>query len=349
MDSNQNKQNIQTIRDILGTIIPTLKKEGANNGTDDFSYTQQRAMINQIFAMTSGTNYSVPSIMLRLTVIDSLYSTNAQYSYFSIEEMAKKIRALGDEILAAHYFYTLVNRQDGKLARDENELFSSTYGIRKNCDNGSKQISLMSKYAYYVLIQNPEKYPLGFPIYDSLAIEMYPLVCKKIGIKPLSKLSISDSIEKYVEALDELRNTIFNTENGNLFDKFQQYDLLDAYLWRMGKVNNGNYSLLLTRKDYEQFIKNLEISHTENEVDYEKKLYEKFTNRRWKGKNLIDMEEKKDKEGKNSKIKYSYDFNTIVQYQCATLETDIILKDLSECDCIKHLIEHWVAFYLPKK
>lgn len=349
MDSNQNKQNIQTIRDILGTIIPTLKKEGANNGNDDFSYTQQRAMINQIFATTSGTNYSVPSIMLRLTVIDSLYSTNAQYSYFSIEEMAKKIHALGDETLVAQYFYTLVNRQDGKLARDEKKLFSSTYGIRKNCDNGSKQISLMSKYAYYVLIKDPEKYPLGFPIYDSLAIEMYPLVCDNIDLKHKSKLSISDSIETYIEALDEVRNKIFSEERGKLFDKFQQYDLLDAYLWRMGKVNNGNFSLLFTRAEYEQFIQNLGICHKTDEVEYEKKLHEKFINSRWKGKNLIDMEEKKDKEGKNSKIKYSYDFNTIVQYQCATLETDIILKDLSECDCIKHLIEHWVAFYLPKK
>lgn len=325
-------------------IIPTLKKESDNNDTDDFSYTQQRAMINQIFGMTSGTNYNVPSIMLRLTVIDSLYSTNAQYSYFSIEKMANKIRDLGDEAQAAQYFYTLV--EEGKLAKDEKKLFSSTYGIRKNCDEGSKQISLMSKYAYYVLIKELDKYPLGFPIYDSLAIEMYPLVCKKIGIKPQSKLSISDSIEKYVEALDELRNTIFNTENGNLFDKFQQYDLLDAYLWRMGKVNNGNYSLLFTRTEYEQFIQNLGIRHTPKEVGYEKKLYEMFLNSRWKGKSLIDKEEKKDKDGKNSIIKYSYDFNTIVQHQCAKLPTDTILNRLSECECIKQLIEHWRGFYL---
>ena len=171
-------QNIKTIRKIMGDIIPTLKKEaGEQSSQNDFSYTQQRAMINQIFAMTSGTSYNVPSIMLRLTVIDSLYSTNAQYSYFSIEDMANKISGLGDEKAAAEYFYSLVMGEG-----DEKHLFSSRYGIRKNCEDGSQQISLMSKYAYYVLIQNPAKYPLGFPIYDSLAIEMYPLVCSKVEV-----------------------------------------------------------------------------------------------------------------------------------------------------------------------
>ena len=228
MESNH---NIETIRNILPIIIPTLEKESDNNNIDDFSYTQQRAMINQIFDMTSGANYNVPSIMLRLTVIDSLYSTNAQYSYFSIEEMAKNIHAIGGEEDAVQYFYTLVNRQDGKLGEDKKNLFSNTYGIRKNCEDGSKQISLMSKYAYYVLIKNPEEHPLGFPIYDSLAIEMYPLVCKRMELKPKSKLYISDSIEKYIEALDEVRNTIFCGERD--LNGFQQYDLLDAYLWRM--------------------------------------------------------------------------------------------------------------------
>ena len=106
MESNH---NIETIRNILPIIIPTLEKESDNNNIDDFSYTQQRAMINQIFDMTSGANYNVPSIMLRLTVIDSLYSTNAQYSYFSIEEMANNIHDLGNEKDAVKYFLFIQN------------------------------------------------------------------------------------------------------------------------------------------------------------------------------------------------------------------------------------------------
>lgn len=334
MESNH---NIETIRNILPIIIPTLEKESDNNNIDDFSYTQQRAMINQIFDMTSGANYNVPSIMLRLTVIDSLYSTNAQYSYFSIEEMANNIHDLGNEKDAVKYFHTLVNRQAGKRGKDLNNLFSNKYGIRKNCEDGSKQISLMSKYAYYVLIKNPEEHPLGFPIYDSLAIEMYPLVCKKIGLTPKSKSSISDSIEKYIEALDEVRNTIFCGERD--LNGFQQYDLLDAYLWRMGKVNNGNYSLLLTKTEYEKFIQNLGIRHNKGESNFEEMLYEKFRDAQWKGKPLINKEDKKDK------TKYSYDFNTIVKFQCANLEIDNIVKDIPNSECVKQLIKHWKEFY----
>ena len=109
MDTNK---NIETIRTIIKSIVPTLEmeanvdhvgKQGEMGTENDFSYTQQRAMINQIFRMTSRDKYNVSSIMLRLTVIDSLYSTNAQYSYFSIEEMAKKIKSLGNEDNAEEY------------------------------------------------------------------------------------------------------------------------------------------------------------------------------------------------------------------------------------------------------
>lgn len=333
-------QNIKTIRKIMGDIIPTLKKEaGEQSSQGDFSYTQQRAMINQIFAMTSGTNYNVPSIMLRLTVIDSLYSTNAQYSYFSIEDMANKISGLGDEKAAAEYFYSLVMGEG-----DEKHLFSSRYGIRKNCEDGSQQISLMSKYAYYVLIQNPAKYPLGFPIYDSLAIEMYPLVCSKVEVPARSKSYIGDSIEQYIEALNKVREKIFHEEDLGLFNDYQQYDVLDAYLWRMGKVNNGNYSLLFTRTEYEQFIQNLGIRHMKEEEDYGVTLYRKLNDTEWKDKRLIKVIQ-----DNNGKTKYSYDFNTIVQHQCATLPTETILQGLSECECIEQLIEHWKKFYLEAR
>ena len=199
----------------------------------------------------------------------------------------------------------------------------------------------MSKYAYYVLIKNPEEHPLGFPIYDSLAIEMYPLVCKKIGLTPKSKSSISDSIEKYIEALDKVRNTIFSEKTD--FNGFQQYDLLDAYLWRMGKVNNGNFSLLLTKTEYEKFIQNLGIRHNKGESNFEEMLYEKFRDAQWKGKPLINKEDKKDK------TKYSYDFNTIVKFQCANLEIGNIVKDIPNSECIKQLIKHWKGLYVEEE
>ena len=53
-------------------------------------YKNQRALLNSIFRRGE---YKRGELILRLTSIDSLYSTNASYSYFSIEEMAEKISA----------------------------------------------------------------------------------------------------------------------------------------------------------------------------------------------------------------------------------------------------------------
>ena len=250
----------QDILDLLRILIPTLNKEA--HETNAYSYIQQRAMINRIFC--SMKDYDIATIMLRLTVIDSLYSTNASYSYFSIEEMAQKIIALGSETDAEEYFYGIACGEP-----DTKGLFKGTYGIRKNLGKGSKQPSLLSKYADYVLLQKPEKYPLGFPIYDKLAAEMYPVVCERLGFSPREE--IKNSIEDYVAALDELRAAIF--DHKDLVMDIQQFDALDAYLWRMGKINNGNYSLLLYKEEYEIFIRNLSLVGVK--VDKPKKFEEK--------------------------------------------------------------------------
>ena len=340
-----NNEDIKSIRDIIKSIIPTLKNESQsqeNNG--HFSYTQQRAMINQIFSTTSGENYNVSSIMLRLIVIDSLYSTNAAYSYFSFEEMAEKINNLGTEKNAAEYFYRLVNNAD---ATDKKNLFSTNYGIRKNLTAGSKQMSLMSKYAYYVLLQNPDEYPLGFPIYDSLAIKMYPEVCKKFGISPQFKKGAADNnkleIKEYISALNELRGAIFG--NDKLYEDFQQYDLLDAYLWRMGKLDEGNYSLLFNKEDYKKFITNIGLSAIDVE-NYGEHIYNKTIN-----ENLVECKKKQDKNGGKVKYEYKYDFNDLVRYQCLNMKVEDILKDVKETnkDNMATMISHWKELYANLK
>ena len=40
----------------------------------------------------------------------------------------------------------------------------------------------------------------------------------------------------------------------------QQFDILDAYLWQMGKLEGGNLSLLLTKSEYEQLIANVKLA-----------------------------------------------------------------------------------------
>lgn len=213
------------------------------------NYMNQRAIINSIFKQGE---YTKGQLILRLTVIDSLYSTNAAYSYFSIEEMAEKILSLGTQRQARDYFYSIAC-----LGKDEKKLFDEPYGIQKDLREGSKQMSLLSKYAYYELMQEPQRYPKGFPIYDRLAREAYPIVCRMLNMKPVERLSQTPDIEPYIKCVNQLRKELF--ANDEMFNGFQQFDVLDAYLWRMGKFNEGNLSLLLGRDDYCQFIRNIKL------------------------------------------------------------------------------------------
>ncbi len=223
------------------------------------SYGLHRSIIESAFAPFGGSGYNEETVLKRLVLIDSLYSTNASYSYFSMEEMSERICALGSERDSADYFYGLVLGKG-----DPKRLFEEAYGIRKDGSEGSKQISLLSKYAYYLLIQDAKSYPLGFPIYDSLAIKSYPLVCRHLGIKPVKAASLKEDICAYVAALDGLRVRLF--EGLPKTYKMQDFDLLDAYLWRIGKMNGGNFSLLLDRTDYVRLISNLELGDTQSKT-----------------------------------------------------------------------------------
>ena len=316
---NRNK-TIEEIRDIMSKLLPTIEYE-ANVG-DALSYNQQRYMINNIFKKTSGSDYNMSSVMLRLIVIDSLYSTNAQYSYFSIEEMAKKIIKLGTENNASAYFYKLVcDKNDWK------RLFSAKYGIRKNLEDGSRQISLMSKYAYYAILQDVKQHPLGFPIYDSLALAMYPKVCERLAINT-DLDSTNVSIEKYIAALNELRKIIFEQEKDDLFEgKYQQYDILDAYLWRMGKLGKGNYSLLLNKSDYCRLIRNLGLEkHTPKTKDIDNYS--------------VDAQSEDNEEQKTSK------FNDIIREKTIEKKSNEIVKWMKDGKCIKEMIDHWQKYYI---
>ncbi len=260
-------KRIRKIMRAIGEEIRDAKeKTGMPAGEHQYTYRSQRRMIEDMFKKTGGEDYSEASIHLRLVVIDSLYSTNAGYSYFSFEEMARAIKELGTEDEAREYFADIA-RNPGKS--DVRKIFSPSYGIQKDGTDGSKQISLLSKYAYYCVLQD-KKNALGFPIYDKLAREMFNKLKGKMHIEAKA-ISQSESIAEYIKKMNALRVAIFGGKPKRADDKpkraddkpkrfegyYQQYDILDAYLWRMGKISNGNFSLLLSKEDYEQFIDNI--------------------------------------------------------------------------------------------
>jgi hypothetical protein len=160
---------------------------------------------------------------------------------------------------------------------------------------------------------------------------MYPKVCNKVGIEP-QKITESTSIIKYIELLNTLREKIFS--NTGLFNEYQQYDLLDAYLWRMGKLDEGNYSLLFNKDDYEKFITNIGLSAI-NVENYGKHISDVVNN-----DNLVECKEKKDKNG-NVKYEYKYDFNKLVRYRCLNMEEEEILENVTNKENMAVMISHW--------
>ena len=232
-------------------------------------YIQQREVIKTTFQ--NGKPYSVITIMQRLVVIDSLYSTNASFNYFSFEDMATAIYSLGpQEQDAINYFKEIA--QGGV---DTNKIFSGKYGIRKNAEPGNVATSLLSKYAYYQLLFQPGN-ALGFPIYDSLVKEVLPtILLQTLGVKVKKTFLNSCTIEEFIQTVNLLRDAVFNNTTTRM-SCLQQFDILDAYLWRLGKIKNGNLSLLFTKNEYIKFVNNLGLSGASlKSEDFDKEVMRK--------------------------------------------------------------------------
>lgn len=326
--------NSKELRDLIQQMLETIvlcELEQENVKLSDAGYINQRTLISSLFR----GEYNRGQIILRLTVIDSLYSTNAAYSYFSFEEMADKILSLGDQTCARAYFYKIA-----RGGKDDKGLFSELYGCQKNLSEGSKQMSLLSKYAYYELLQDPEQYPLGFPIYDRLAKEAYPLVRKMLGEKDYYSMPQLETptIEQYVMCLSQLRKALFKDEKLYQTDGcqhgYQQFDILDAYLWRMGKFSDGNLSLLLGREDYARFIGNLGLDAPFTGDGKARKENEKYKQR-------VKAEFEKYYPAKDGK-KTEFDFNRLI---LAHLLTDSKpFANLRTEKYLNALLTHWRVF-----
>lgn len=314
----------QQIINILEAIAKQELDKDNGKTVQSATYMDQRILINQVF---KGGTYSMGQVILRLTVIDSLYSTNAAYSYFSFEEMAEKICAIGNEQAAQDYFCSVAT-----TGEDPRKLFREPYGIRKNLADGSMQMSLLSKYAYYSLLQDTRRYPLGFPIYDRLAKEAYPTVCKMLGLKKVHSLPALDTPEigDYIECIGQIRKALIG-DSKELFCGYQQYDILDAYLWRMGKFEDGNLSLLLGRTDYIQFVKNLGLEAKANEDDtkYRERMVVKYA-----GAPAVDSKGK-------------FDFNKAVV--CNLLKNKRPFKGICNEVYLNTLLQHWMLFHQVKR
>ena len=237
---------IVSIRTLMGAIAAKITSGGTN------LYDKNRDLIKSLF--DPAIPYNVDVVYKRLVVIDALYSTNMNQRYYGIEDMANTIYALstsdaGLRVLVCNF------RNGGFPAVPSDPIakaFAMSYGIHKNLAPAGSSMSLLSKYFYYLLLTDPSE-RIGFPIYDSLASYMYPIVCKYASVTPrkIVKVKTINHLCDYFLALDQLRISIGISSIGG---SLQEFDLLDAYLWRMGKFSGNNFSLLLDKTGYKKLI-----------------------------------------------------------------------------------------------
>ena len=244
-----NSAHIKQVRDILENLkIKDVYDDDINGFSSD------KTAIENIFKMTN--KRTLGDILLRLTVIDSMYSTQMNRRYYALQELAEKLYCLHQTNPLPTLFRMFIEKKgdihlfDGQIGSEKFNLFAEKYGIGKDGADKGVAVSLISKYAYF-------ETNYGFPIYDSIVCEMYPRIWKYCGwegktpvltVKDNNQQMVGDAtIVKFVDAVNELIKRL----GGNF-----SYDHLDRLLWFVGKIYRGNLSLALERTDYEWCVDN---------------------------------------------------------------------------------------------
>ena len=210
---------------------------------DESGYSLSKSTILKVFKATNG--YTHEDILARLTLIDSMYSTQMGRRYYGLEELAVALVDVHKKKNLETAFLDFLKDKDMKPFELENSkksrtnLFTEKYGIGKNGEDKGSAVSLISKYAYF-------ETSFKFPIYDSIVREMYPRVWNYCGF-PKNELPEfkSNDTTNFVEIIDLMISKL-NCKHVN-------YDSLDRVLWYVGKIYRGNLSLVLSREDYDAF------------------------------------------------------------------------------------------------
>ena len=220
-------------------------------------FSADKEAILKVFQYT--TDVDKKDILVRLTLIDSMYSTQMGRRYYALDELADVLAKLaggqkGKLKKMFLDFAKLPSEKNAKLfdytevvgkTKITKNLFSENYGIGKNGKDKGVAISLISKYAYFLTEFN-------FPIYDSIACEMYPLVWHFCGFEgKCPKLVVTESGRVQGIKTMILFSNAINQLITQLNCKGATYDFLDRFLWFVGKIRRGNLSLVLTREAYE--------------------------------------------------------------------------------------------------
>ena len=210
---------------------------------DESGYSLGKSTILKVFKATDG--YSHEDFLARLTLIDSMYSTQMNRRYYGLEELAVALADVHNRKNLEKAFLDFLKNKDLKPFELRNSikvktnLFIEKYGIGKNGEDKGSAVSLISKYAYF-------ETKFKFPIYDSIVREMYPRVWNYCGFPKSEMLEF-----KYNDMISFVE--MINLMISKLNSIYVNYDSLDRVLWYVGKIYRGNLSLVLSREEYDAF------------------------------------------------------------------------------------------------
>ena len=153
-------------------------------------YAKQKTFIKKCFQVDLAKRRD--NLLLRLQIIDALYSTQMNKRYFGLEDIVEELVKYSDRELKNDALKVVL----GGYSTIVNDLFSIRYGYDKNGKKSRKAVSLLSKYLYFLTNYH-------FPIYDSLIRIAYPKFVSQYNLE-LKYQKISD--KNFVEALSDLNN-----------------------------------------------------------------------------------------------------------------------------------------------
>jgi hypothetical protein len=207
------------------------------------NYIRSKQIISDIFKIYRCNRFE--TIIFRLTIIDSYYSTQMNKRFFGLDDLANRLTevANNDETLQSMCLEFISNTIINNGIKD---LFNGKYGIRKTGQNVGQAASLISKYLYFLT-------EYKFPIYDNLVKISYLLVKNKYP-----QLSIPDINKKFDNSYFEKIKQL------NIVTKTYDYNKLDNLLWLIGKLTKGSLSVILNKDRYLQLIDKIKIPNGTN-------------------------------------------------------------------------------------
>ena len=138
----ENKVNKQFLYDIFDKI--------SSYESDNSGYSLGKLAIQKVFEATN--TYSIEDILARLTIIDSMYSTQMNRRYYGLEELAEVLTEINKKQNLTEAFLAFLKAKDlsrFQIRGKATDLFTEKYGIGKNGEDKGLAVSLISKYAYF--------------------------------------------------------------------------------------------------------------------------------------------------------------------------------------------------------